>query len=200
MGRHKSLVKAVFMDRDGILNPTWGKDVYDNPESPLLFEDFRIFPYVGKTVRDINRLGFLAIVATNQPAYAKGKMSRHDLIKMHLTLFKEAAKAGGKIERIYTCLHHPDPNQVKIKNLLADCECRKPKPGMLLKAARDFGIALERSWMIGDSWRDVLAGEASGCKTILVSASTELLKKCRPDFIAEDLREAVRIIMREVKK
>lgn len=190
--------KAVFLDRDGVLNPTWGKDLYNNPDSPLRFEDYSIFPFVPIAIKRINELGYLAIIVTNQPAYAKGKMTLTDLNKMNQLLRDEVLKASGRIEKIYACLHHPDPKQVVIKSLLADCDCRKPKPGMLFQAAKEFGIDLQKSWMIGDTWKDIEAGQAAGCRTVLVRNEIDNRgKKIKPNFIAENLLEAVKIIRQE---
>jgi histidinol-phosphate phosphatase family protein len=188
--------RAIFLDRDGVLNPTWGKDTSNNPESPLRFEDFSIFNFVPEAIKQINELGYLAIVVTNQPAYAKGKMTLEDLAKMNQLLIDEVSKAGGKIEKIYACLHHPDPKQVVVKSLFTKCECRKPKPGMLLQAAGEFGINLVDSWMIGDSWKDIAAGEAAGCRTILISKKQSLIKRVDPDGYAKNLPEAIKIIER----
>ncbi len=190
-------IKAVFLDRDGVCNPLCGADNLGNPESPLCFQDFRIFSYVGEAIRKINQMGFSVFIVTNQPAVAKGKMSITELEKMHTALEQTVLRKGGKIEKIYYCLHHPDLKQVVKKHLLRGCECRKPKPGMLLRAALEFRIDLKKSWVIGDSWRDVLAGENAQCKTILVSPSEDILLKCKPNFTAENLLEAVKIIRKE---
>ena len=194
MGNNQIKKRAVFLDRDGVLNPTWGKDVYENPESPLRFEDFKIFPNVPYLIRQINQMGFLAIVITNQPAVAKGKMTLDDLKKMHNLLLSETTKAGGKIEKIFTCLHHPDSKQVKVPKFLGECSCRKPKPGMIISAATEFHINLHQSWMIGDTWKDIAAGNLAGCQTILIGEND--LNSSVPDFIAKDLAEAIRIIKR----
>lgn len=195
MGNHK-MNRAVFLDRDGVLNPAWGKDVYDNPESPLRFEDFHLFPDVPRLIRKINKMGFLAIVITNQPAVAKGKMAMEDLEKMHNLLLSETEKAGGKIEKIFACLHHPDPKQVKIPKFFRECSCRKPKPGMLISAAVEFHINLHQSWMIGDSWKDVAAGNMAGCQTILIGEHSDHYSV--PDFTARDLSQAIKIISRNL--
>lgn len=186
--------KAVFLDRDGVCNLPRGTDSLGNPESPLRFQDFQLFPFVGASVREINQLGFLIFIVTNQPAVAKGKMLLLELDKMHAFLKSSVLKQGGKIQKIYQCLHHPDPQQVVDKKLLVKCSCRKPEPGMLFQAALEFQIDLKRSWMIGDSWKDVLAGEKAGCRTILISPAEENPQKCKPDFTASNLLKAVQII------
>lgn len=190
-------IKAVFLDRDGVCNSLCGTDNFGNPESPLRLQDFQIFSFVGDAIREINQLGFLAFVVTNQPAIAKGKMSPMELGRMHNALEQSVLRKGGKIAKIYHCLHHPDPKQVVKKHLLANCVCRKPKPGMLLQASLEFGIDLKKSWMIGDTWRDVLAGEKAQCRTILISPNEKVLSQCKPNFTAENLSEAVKILRKE---
>jgi len=189
--------RAVFLDRDGVLNPLCGLDALGNPESPLTLSDFQIFPFVGESVKLLNEEGYLVIIATNQPAYAKGKMELEDLKNMHNALQTHIEECGGRIDRIYCCLHHDDPNQVVKKIWLKECGCRKPKPGMLLRAATDLNVDLKKSWMIGDSWKDVIAGQKAGCKTILISPERDKLLRCKPSFSAKDLVQAVEIIREE---
>ena len=115
---------------------------------------------------------------------------------------KEIDKEGGRLDAIYCCLHHPDISQVKIKKYLKNCNCRKPKPGLILKAAKDLKIDLSKSYIIGDGLIDIQAGEKAGCKTIflgkLKSYWCEAMQKreIKPDFIAKNLLEAVKIIKR----
>jgi len=187
--------KAVFLDRDGVINPLCGLDAFGHPESPLKAEDFKIFPFVGEAIRNFNQMGFLVFVVTNQPAVAKGKTTLDALAEMNTMLYMNAIEAGGDIKRIYTCLHHPDERQVVYKTLLRDCDCRKPKPGLLLKAIEEFGVDPWESWMVGDKCKDILAGEQVGSRTILVSEDKQ--RDCEPDFIVSDLSEAVKIIKEE---
>lgn len=189
--------KAIFLDRDGVINPPCGRDALGHPESPLSLAEFRIFPFIAEAVKMANRMNFLVIVATNQPAIAKGKMSIFDLELMHDYLLSRIKQKGGKISKIYTCLHHSDRDQVVVRRLLKNCQCRKPNSGMLQKAKRDFGLCLAESWMIGDSWKDVVAGKEVGCKTVLVSPTKENLAQCDPDYTAKNLIEAMKIIRKE---
>jgi D-glycero-D-manno-heptose 1,7-bisphosphate phosphatase len=181
-----------------VVNPSVGFDEFGGMESPLRLEDFQIFPWTAQAVKMLNDLDFFVFIATNQPAVAKGKMSPVDLCRMHSRLHEEIRAAGGEIKKIYACLHHPDPTQVQDNALLADCKCRKPKPGMLFQAAREHGIDLRRSWMVGDTWKDIEAGQAAGCRTILVKNEIDNRgKTINPDFNAENLLEAAKIIERE---
>lgn len=188
-------MKAVFLDRDGVINPLCGVDEQGHPESPLRVSEFQIFDFVGRSIRLLNKMGYQVFVVTNQPAAAKGKMTLDELAEMNVKLHMHAIGAGGSIKRIYTCLHHPDEKQVVRKALLSICDCRKPKPGMIFRAASEFAISLSRSWMVGDSWKDIVAGQSAGCRTILVGIQKNNLK-CDPDFRADDLEKAVEIIQR----
>ncbi|OGI27386.1 MAG: hypothetical protein A2359_01090 [Candidatus Moranbacteria bacterium RIFOXYB1_FULL_43_19] len=181
-----------------MINPPVGLDEFGGTESPLRFEDFQIFPWTAKAIKILNGFGFYVFVVTNQPAVAKEKMSLQELENMHFHLTYWVREAGGIIDKIYACLHHPDPKQVKIPALLTECDCRKPKPGMLFQAAKEFGIDLQKSWMIGDTWKDIRAGQAAGCRTILVRNETDNRgKTIKPDFEAENLLEAAEIILWE---
>lgn len=186
------------MDRDGVVNPSVGLDKFGKTESPLRLEDFRLFPWTAEAIKLLNGLGYYVFVVTNQPAIAKGKMSHGDLQNIHKKLLSESARNGSYIDEILCCLHHPDPQQVVMKKLLADCDCRKPKPGLLHQAEQKFNIDFTISWMVGDSWRDIEAGQAVGCRTILVRNEVDNRgKKIEPDFTAENLLEAAHIIERE---
>lgn len=199
--RTAGLNRAVFLDRDGVINPTVGFDEFGRTESPLRLEDFQPFPGTAEAIRKLNNFGFYVFVITNQPAVAKGKIDSLELDEMHSRLVRQVRERGGCIDKVYACIHHPDSKQVKVPGLLADCDCRKPRPGMLLQAAREFSIDLKKSWMIGDTWRDILAGQAAGCRTILVKNETDNRgKEINPDFLAENLAEAVEIIRKEEKK
>lgn len=192
--------RAVFLDRDGVVNTSCGVDEHGNPECPLKLEDLMIYPYVGDCVKRLNDLGFLVFIVTNQPAVAKGKMTFDDLAEIHAAIYYHIAKRGGSLRRIYSCLHHPDPLQVKAKGLLQNCACRKPKPGMLIQASAEHDVDLTQSWMIGDSWKDILAGNEVGCETILIRPTEFQVRHCLPDFAAYTLTGAVEIIENEEKR
>ena len=153
--------RAVFLDRDGVLNRHNG--FIRTPDA------LELLPNVPEAVRQINHSGFLAIVATNQPVIARGEASAAQLREIHNKLETLLGREGAYLDRIYYCPHHPDrgfPGEVP--ELKIDCSCRKPKPGMLLQAAADFHLDLRRCWMAGDGERDIEAGRRAGCKTVLI--------------------------------
>ena len=162
--------KAVFLDRDGTINKYVGflRDI----------NDFELLPGVSEAIKIINQSGYLAIVVTNQPVIARGEVTVEELTDMHNKMETLLGEDGAYVDAIYYCPHHPHKGyEGEVPELKIDCDCRKPKPGMLLKAAEDFNIDLSMSWMIGDSENDVLAGKAAGCMTELINAnSTELLE------------------------
>ncbi|MFH1657322.1 MAG: HAD family hydrolase [bacterium] len=192
--------KAVFLDRDGVINEIVYNSDFGLIDSPLNPEEFKILPGVGEAIKLINELGFLAVVVSNQPCVAKGKTSLQLMAEIGRKMEEELAKERARLNGVYYCFHHPDASQVKVNKYLADCACRKPKPGLLLQAARDLNIDLADSYMIGDGLTDVQAGTVAGCKTVLLgkpnhSWQIEMEKqKIKPDFIVNNLLEAVNII------
>lgn len=153
--------KAIFLDRDGTINKYVG--YLRKPE------EFELLPGVGEAIRKINASGYLAIVVTNQPVIARGEVTVDELQLIHNKMETLLGKEGAYLDGIYYCPHHPDKGFAgEVTELKIDCECRKPKPGMLLKAARDFNIDLKQSWMIGDGQNDIKAGKIAGCKTVLI--------------------------------
>ena len=157
----KNRQKAIFLDRDGTINEYVGflTDI----------KEFRLLDGVAEAIRKINASGYLAIVVTNQPIIARGEVSFTELQEIHNKMETLLGAEGAYIDAIYFCPDHPDKGfegeRVEYK---ISCDCRKPKPGMLLKAAEDFNIDLSRSWMVGDGKNDVEAGKNAGCKTVLI--------------------------------
>lgn len=148
--------KAVFLDRDGTINKYVGflRDV----------DEFELLPEVSEAIKKINQSGYLAIVVTNQPVIARGEVTWAELENIHNKMETLLGNDGAYVDAIYYCPHHPHKGyEGEIPELKFDCDCRKPKPGMLLKAAEDFNIDLTQSWMVGDSEADVEAGVAAGC-------------------------------------
>lgn len=154
--------RAVFLDRDGTLNQYAGflRNI----------DDLQLIDGAAEAVRRINRSGYLAIVATNQPVIARGEVSWTQLNEMHWKLETLLGRQGAYLDDIFICPHHPDKGFAGERpEYKIICDCRKPKPGLLLQAAGRYNIDLSESWMIGDSQQDVEAGQAAGCKTLRVS-------------------------------
>ena len=154
--------KAVFLDRDGTINKYVGflRDI----------DDFALIPGAAEAVRRINASGYLAIVVTNQPVIARGEVTVPQLQEIHNKMETLLGLEGAYLDAVYYCPHHPHRGyEGEIPELKIDCCCRKPKPGMLMKAAEDFNIDLSASFMVGDGENDVKAGLAAGCRSILVN-------------------------------
>lgn len=157
----KQKQKAVFLDRDGTINKYVGflRDI----------DDFELLPGVAEAVRLINASGYLAIVVTNQPVIARGEVTIPQLQEIHNKMETLLGAEGAYLDAIYYCPHHPHKGyEGEVPELKIDCDCRKPKPGMVLKAAEEFNIDLSLSWMIGDGENDIKAGKAAGCRTALI--------------------------------
>ena len=156
--------KAIFLDRDGTINRYVG--FLREPDK------FELLPGVDEAIRRINALGWLAIIATNQPVIARGEVTVGQLERIHEKMEVLLGRNGAYIDGLYYCPHHPHGGyEGEISEMKVDCECRKPKPGLLHRAASDFNIDLIASWMIGDSESDVRCGHAAGCKTALIGTS-----------------------------
>ena len=165
----KNKQKAIFLDRDGTINKYVGflRNV----------DDFELLPTVCEAIKLINNSGYLAVVVTNQPVIARGEVTYAELNEIHNKMETLLGADGAYLDGIYFCPHHPDSGfEGEIKELKFDCDCRKPKPGMLLKAAEDFNIDLTKSWIIGDGDNDKAAGEAAGCRTKIIPTDGELLR------------------------
>lgn len=157
----KNKQKAIFLDRDGTINCY--KGFLRN------INEFELLPGVAEAIKKINGSGYLVIVITNQPVVARGEVTKDELRTIHNKMETLLGRAGAYLDAIYYCPHHPHKGyDGEIKKLKIECNCRKPKPGLLLKAAEDFNIDLSMSWMIGDSESDIKAGKAAGCKTALI--------------------------------
>lgn len=157
----KNRQKAVFLDRDGTLNRFVG--------FLRSTDDFELIDGAAEAVKKINASGFLAIVITNQPVIARGEVTPGELNRIHNKMETLLGQQGAYLDAIYYCPHHPDKGfEGEIEALKIDCDCRKPKPGMLVKAAEEFNIDLSSSWMVGDGENDIRAGRAAGCHTALI--------------------------------
>ncbi len=157
----KNKQKAIFLDRDGTINKYVGFLRNIN--------EFELLSGVVEAIKKINSSGYLAIVITNQPVIARGEVTIDELNTIHNKMETNLGKYGAYLDGIYYCPHHPHKGyKGEIPDLKINCDCRKPKPGMLLQASKDFNIDLKESWMIGDSENDILAGMNAGCKTALI--------------------------------
>lgn len=157
--------KAVFLDRDGTINKYVGflRDI----------DEFELLDGAADAIKKINASGYLAIVVTNQPVIARGEVSFEELERIHNKMETLLGKEEAYLDAIYFCPHHPHKGyEGERPELKFDCNCRKPKPGMLLKAAQDFNIDLAQSWMIGDGENDIRAGQNAGCRTVLIGNET----------------------------
>jgi D-glycero-D-manno-heptose 1,7-bisphosphate phosphatase len=181
--------RCVFLDRDGVLNALVYRPEEGIYDSPYALEEFRLLPRVAEAVRLINRMGMLAIVVSNQPGVAKGKCDLSFLEEVSFELRRRLEKQGARLDGIYYCLHHPEGTVAAYRKV---CECRKPRPGLLLQAARDFNIDLRGSYMVGDGEKDLEAALAAGCQAVWVGNGPGRTRGfLRPHLVASDLLEAV---------
>lgn len=184
---------AVFIDRDGTLN----REV-DHLREP---EQLELLPGVEHAIRRLNRNEFRVCVVTNQPVIARGECTVDGLRQIHNKLETMLGREGAYVDRIYYCPHHPDKGFAgEVTELKIDCDCRKPKTGMIDAAVSELNIARDRSWMIGDSTSDVLAGRRAGVRTVLVETGYAGLDEkywATPDYILPDLPAAVNFILDE---
>jgi D,D-heptose 1,7-bisphosphate phosphatase len=174
--------KAVFLDRDG----TIARDVpyCSRPE------DFELLPEAAEGIRLLNESGYKVIVITNQSGIARGYFTEEMLKMIHQRMKTALARFGASIDGIYYCPHHPDNG----------CDCRKPKPGLALKAAQEHDIDLAESYFVGDKMHDVESGHAASCRTVLISPLGEVENSSadspvRPDYIARNMAQASRLII-----
>lgn len=169
------LKRAVFLDRDGVINNVVLRD--GKPYPPTSLADMKLAPDVDRSLGRLRKMGFVLIVVTNQPDVARGRQSRETIEQMHQFLLGRLP-----IDDIYVCYHDNADR----------CECRKPAPGMLLAAAKKYDLDLERSFMIGDRWSDVEAGRRAKCRTLFLNRQySEKQPESLPSFEAETLTDAV---------
>lgn len=182
----------VILDRDGVLNRLIDNPAEPRPDSPLRPDEVSVFPWVPGVLRDLTAAGFGLAIASNQPAWAKGKTSRAELEAAHAVVVKVAQSAGGVILSSHLCYHRSEDG----------CRCRKPATGLLEEIfARHPGYAISQSWMAGDRAPDILAGHAHGLRTALLgspAADEEALlaaRAVRPSFRGVDLRDFARFLL-----
>ncbi len=183
------MLRAVFLDRDGVITQ-------EPPHYAHRPDQLALIPRSGEAVRLLNENEILVVVVSNQAGIAHGYFREEDTALFNRALGEELGKLGAHIDAFYYCQHHPE---AEMEDYRTDCDCRKPGPGMLLKAARDMGIDLPKSFMIGDKLTDIESGKKAGCGTVLVKTGQgmEALKNgsiwC--DFIADDLYQAAEYIL-----
>jgi D-glycero-D-manno-heptose 1,7-bisphosphate phosphatase len=173
----KKIKRAIFLDRDGVINRVIIRG--NKVSSPWKLEEFEFLPGTKEVLKKLKEAGFLNIVVTNQPDVKRGNLKVEELEKMNQIL-----KENLPIEEIKICPHDDSDN----------CSCRKPKPGLLIEAAKEYGIDLKNSFLIGDGWKDVEAGKAAGCKVILLKTDYNQEAQKKSDFVVENLEEAYKII------
>ena len=172
------LRRAVFLDRDGVINRCEVRN--GKPYAPRQLQDFRLLPGTARAVRDLKSAGLLVVVVTNQPDIGNGLTDPVVIEAMHDKLSRAMP-----IDGVMICPHRQD----------AGCYCRKPKPGMLLRAAKHWKIDLKKSVMVGDRWGDIIAGKAAGCYTVFVNRGYKEPRIATPDYYAKSLVTATRLIL-----
>ena len=188
---------AVFLDRDGVINEQMG---YVNHVSR-----FVLLPGVAAAIGKLNRAGVLVLVATSQSGLARGYFPASLLHEVHELMRQQLAGLGAHLDGIYGCPHHPEAKEALYRQ---DCDCRKPKPGLVLQAAGELGLDLLKSYMVGDRWTDIRCGAAAGLKTVLVRTGygrgEELYigpqETVQPETVQEDLTAAVDWILHDMRQ
>jgi D-glycero-D-manno-heptose 1,7-bisphosphate phosphatase len=184
--------RAVFIDRDGTISEEVG---YINHPSR-----FRVFPYTAAAIKHLNDHGWLAIVVTNQAGVARGYFNEAMIETVHAEMNREIEQQGARLDAVYYCAHHPSVGDPPYR---FDCDCRKPKPGLIRRAVEDFDIDLSASWMVGDRYSDIELAKNAGVHSMLVLSGYGLGEwehqrqtwKEQPEEVADDLLAAVKIIV-----
>jgi D-glycero-D-manno-heptose 1,7-bisphosphate phosphatase len=178
--KKQDLAQAVFLDRDGVINRALEREGLPYP--PTRLGEFQIFPEVPGACRRLKQADFLLVVVTNQPDVGRGTLKKEIVETIHAEMCRRLP-----IDRVEVCYHSGKGR--------SNCDCRKPKPGMLLHAAKELDIDLAQSWMVGDRWRDIDCGHAAGCRTIFIDRGYAEALKQQPDFRVKDLLAAAEIIL-----
>lgn len=189
--------RAAFVDRDGVINEGMPDPETERLESPLRVEDVRLLPGVSQALRLLADAGYALVCVTNQPAAAKGKISLAALRAIHERVLELLAREDVMLDATRLCPHHPHG---VVSELSGPCTCRKPAPGMLLDAARALRLDRERSWMLGDTDADMLAGTSAGCRAGLIEypgSAHKRSKDATPSLRANDLPDAVAQLLTE---
>lgn len=187
---------AVFVDRDGVINELVPDPRVGASESPLRVADVRLVDGAGLALARLAQAGWALVGVSNQPAAAKGSITLAELDAIQARVVRLLGTQGVSFDDFRVCLHHPDAT---VPELRGPCECRKPAPGMLLQAAAALSIDRARSWMVGDTDADIVAGRAAGCATILIENPGSAHKRSpghQADHLATDISEAANLILR----
>ncbi|MBR6902741.1 MAG: HAD-IIIA family hydrolase [Clostridia bacterium] len=188
----KNRQKCIFLDRDGTINRYVGllKNI----------DDMELLPGAAEAIKKINESEYLAVCITNQPVVARGDVTLSGLEEINNKMHTLLGENGAYLDGLYFCPHHPDSGfEGEVKELKIECDCRKPKTGLVKAAQERFNIDTENSWFIGDTYMDILTGINSGAKTVLLKSGAEdkfEKYKCEPDFTADNLLSAVKIILK----
>ena len=182
--------RAVFLDRDGT--------IVRHVELMRRIADIKFLPHAARVIRAFNKLGFLVVVITNQPVVARGLATPKEIDRIHAVLVRRLKAKGARVHAVYFCPHHP---KADVERYRLRCSCRKPEPGMILKALKKFKIDPKESFIIGDGLIDVVAGKRAGLTTILVKTGPghsmdREYRHVKPDYIFRNLRGAAKIIDR----
>lgn len=172
---------AVFLDRDGVLNNSVVRG--GKPYPPQTLDELEVMPGAAQAVSQLKAAGFVTVIVTNQPDVAKGKQTRELVDAINHRVMSETG-----VDYLYVCWCVEGD----------DCDCYKPKPGMLIDAARDHGLDLAQSYMVGDRWRDVGAGQNAGCKTLFIEWGYDEKLSFQPDIVVDDVAEAAQYIMTQI--
>lgn len=195
-------MKAVLLDRDGVINPLVYHEDAGVIDAPFTASQFTLLPRVPQAIRVLNDMGLKVVIVSNQPGIAKGHLKLETLQLFESIMLNAIGEAGGVIDRVYYCLHHP---QARVPELRQSCRCRKPEIGMLEQASRDLHASLDQCYMIGDGIPDLQAGLRAGCRTVFIGRwKCEICQftegsSVRPHFVAKDLWEACQIIQKELR-
>ena len=193
--------KAVFLDRDGVINKLVYHDELGTWNAPFNPDEFEVLPHVGQAINQLHDQGYRVIVVSNQPDIALGLMAPPDFDAIRNKMKQVLARSGAYLDGEYYCLHHP---RAVVAALRIDCGCKKPKPGLLLQAAAELQIDRSQSWMIGDRLVDISAGVSAGTRTIMVKNDQIIHNNSvpsddvKPETTVGDLTEAVAYILNSI--
>lgn len=181
--------KAVFLDRDGVITQ-------EPPHYAHRIDELKFIPRSREAIRLLNENNFVVVIVSNQSGIARGYYPEEDTVTFNQEMEKKLAEIGAHIDAIYYCPHHPE---AKIEKYRIDCDCRKPKNGMIKTAVIGLNIDVNRSYIVGDRWSDIEAGKITGCKTILVKTGNGMQSLQNStiacDHVANDLYSAVEHIL-----